>query len=366
MKKSFLSFCSIIGFSLISNATVWTVSNDVNSPGQFTSAQAAHDAASTGDTLYIHATENTYGDLNINKPLVVLGEGSMPNKQIQYSSIFNNINFSYADFPAISNSSGSKLIGLKINGTAYMQHENASGTPVRNISFERCQINSISGSGNSNIAFYNNIINYMGYMALYSSVITNNIIQTINLDDNSGFSNIVSNNIIQNGLTMKGAIISNNIFYNFASSGTIDNGNGNKELTWSNNLFFAAVSFSIGDIIFGTNTGTGNIINSDPKFVNPILPNTLHSYSYSFPATGPYANFHLQATSPGLNNGTDGTDIGIYGGPHPWVDGTTTDSRYRYFTMPSQVPHMISMDVLNPTIPVNGTLNIQFSAKTQQ
>ena len=61
--------------------------------------------------------------------------------------------------------------------------------------------------------------------------------------------------------------------------------------------------------------------------------------------------------------GTDGTQIGIYGGPTPWIDGG--DGIFRYGTMPSQVPYVTDMDILNTAIQENGTLNVNIKAKVQ-
>jgi hypothetical protein len=118
-------------------------------------------------------------------------------------------------------------------------------------------------------------------------------------------------------------------------------------------------------IISGTNTGTGNLFNVDPQFTTPSSVSIVLDYTYTNPSVGPFADFHLLSSSPGLNYGTDGTNIGIYGGNYSWIDGSTTDSRYRYFAMPNQVPHMIQMDISNPSLPINGTLNVNFNAKTQ-
>jgi hypothetical protein len=364
MKKQLLSSFFVFGVLLSAKATVWTVSNDVNSPGQFTSAQAAQDAASSGDTLYFHATPTSYGDLTVKKPLVLIGEGAYPNKAIQYSAIFGSITLSYSDSP-ITSASGSKIFGLIID---YLNigSECSVCNSLSNIEVARNKIY-IFQTYNIAInvyAYQNQIYNFWGVH--HSLVFTNNIIQNFNLNSDNGSNNLISNNIIENGLSARGAIVSNNIFYKSISGGVIDNSDNNKDLTWTNNLFFSGATFQLSDIVFGTNTGTGNILNTNPQCVLAILPSTLWGYNYTTPASGPFANYHLQASSQGVNYGTDGTDIGIYGGEKPWVDGTTTDTRYRYFTMPNQVPHMISMDVLNPTIPLNGTLNIQFTAKTQE
>lgn len=366
MNKSILFSVCALAISFSFNATVRTVSNNANSPGQYTSVQAAHDASSSNDTLLIHASDLTYDNLTINRPIVLIGEGYISNKQVQYTTKIAQIYLTYAVFPATTIASGTKIYGLNIDNL-YLQTANATNTAfINNVIIERCRIYSISGQyTHSNIVVEQNVFYYVSG-TYFSSIFSNNIVYQMNLNVSTGASNLISNNVFQLGLSAKGAVVSNNIFYNFTSSGAIDNGNSNQNLTWSKNLFFAATAFDLSDIIYGSNTGSGNIINVDPLFTTPELVSNVIAYTYTAPVAGPFADFKLQATSPGKNYGTDGTDIGIYGGGYPWIDATTTDSRFKYYTLPKQVPHMISMDILNPTIPVNGTLNIQFNAKTQQ
>ena len=51
-----------------------------------------------------------------------------------------------------------------------------------------------------------------------------------------------------------------------------------------------------------------------------------------------------------------------YGGITPFVEGATTDSRFRYFPMPA-MPQMLDLTITNPSIPANSTLNVNFSAE---
>jgi hypothetical protein len=222
--------------------------------------------------------------------------------------------------------------------------------------------------GHSNLTFTNNVIYsisqssaYAGYLS--NSVIANNLITNLQPILTFGSNNIVTNNIFQNYFNIKGAVVSNNIFYNYSSSGAINI--STVSCTFSNNLFFAFTPVVAANIISGTNTGAGNLFNTDPQYTTPSLAYDLWSYSYTTPAIGPFADFHLLSSSPGKNYGTDGTDIGLYGGNYAWIDGSTTDSRFRYFPITSQVPQMIQMNITSPTLPLNGTLNVNFNAKTQ-
>lgn len=351
-------------------ATIRTVSNNVNSPGQYTDLQAAITAAANNDTIYIHRSDLNYGTVTIDKPLTMIGEGALPNKQVQLStsSAYNvqiqGINLNYGTFPITTNASGSKFYGLSV--FSFNINYNSSGVGVNNLLFNRNKIGVIYlGSTHSNVTLTQNIITSVSQSsgsagALINSTISNNLISSFQPITSQGSNNIISNNIFQTYFWARGAVVSNNIFY---YSSTLDI--STILCTFSNNLFFGTNPVVGTSIISGTNTGTGNLFNVDPQFTTPSSVSIVNGYTYTNPAAGPFADFHLLLSSPGVNYGTDGTSIGIYGGNYSWIDGSTTDSRYRYFAMPNQVPHMIQMDISNPSLPINGTLNVNFNAKTQ-
>ena len=95
------------------------------------------------------------------------------------------------------------------------------------------------------------------------------------------------------------------------------------------------------------NLGSGNLINTNPLFVNYPLAGGA-AYNYTF-------DLHLQTGSPGKNFGTDGTDIGIYGGWMPYEVGANP-----YF------PQMMELTLPSgSSVPAGGTLNVHFKAKKQ-
>ena len=197
---------------------------------------------------------------------------------------------------------------------------------------------------------------------LSNSVISNSILTTIGWMEadnsliNKSSNNIVRNSILGNNCSIYGAVVANNIFYDPAVNQNIIT----KNSTYTNNLFYYKTTASITN---GTTTATGNIVNQDPMFVNPeSLPSLVSEYSFG--SQGPYANFTLSAGSPALTLGTDGTQAGIYGGPTPWIDGG--EGVFRYGTMPSLVPYVTDMDILNTSVPLNGNLKVSIKAKVQQ
>ena len=126
-----------------------------------------------------------------------------------------------------------------------------------------------------------------------------------------------------------------------------------------NNIFYAAyptggsgcaftknIGYMCPDMPGTGNIGSGNMNSTNPLFVNFPLLGAAFSWSY---------DFHLQATSPGKNAGTDGTDIGIYGGMLPLEPGTNP-----------HFPQMMTLTLPSgSSVPAGGTLNVHFTAKKQ-
>jgi len=108
--------------------------------------------------------------------------------------------------------------------------------------------------------------------------------------------------------------------------------------TYNNNLFVTsweppAPSFAANNLV------------SQPA--NSIFINQSGtSFSYS-------QDYHLQSTCPGKNAGTDGTDIGIYGGVFPWKEGSVPAN-----------PHFQSIKI-GPKTDNSGNLNVKIKVAAQ-
>lgn len=360
--KLFYSFF-LMFFVQALQAQVVTVSNNPNSPGEYTALQEAIDAAESGDTLYVHGSQISYGDVIITKPLTIIGAGAMPDKNFEMATLINKITFDHS-VDDTSSGSGSRLYGCIVTEI------DSWGGNITDIVIERCKITSITwdGYGNSEFVIQNNIISGIG--AAYDGPVTNSIVKNNIIQSVSGFGGaftIFTNNVVLSTFAgVYGLTISNNIFYlsNMPTSMTY--------CTYNNNIFKLYgedAEFTDTFINSGTNSGTDNLLNVDPNFIhyaaNISIPETLPmNYSYTSPAEGPFVDFHLAEGSPGIGYGTDGTDVGIYGGATPFVEGAQADSRFRYFPMPA-IPQMLDMTINNTSVPANGTLNVTFSASKQ-
>ncbi|HQE34155.1 MAG TPA: hypothetical protein PLQ70_05755, partial [Flavobacterium alvei] len=152
----------------------------------------------------------------------------------------------------------------------------------------------------------------------------------------------VSNNIIvcTSGVSIFSNcynVASNNLFLAQNATYTALNISGSaSNVVFSNNL-----TYNTSGTTLATLPGTGNYNNTNPSFV---LAPTLTSYSVT-------NDYH---SSNATLLGTDGTTIGIYGLNFPF------NKRGYSFSM----PYIESMTILNPTIPANGTLQINLTAKS--
>jgi hypothetical protein len=157
----------------------------------------------------------------------------------------------------------------------------------------------LSSGQHANMIIANNIIgSYRGALVITNNAaITNNVFFSLfSLNGNGGIGQITD------------CFVANNIVF---ESNTGEN--SSKRSTFNNNLSFGGTPDRLalpppGD---GTNSGQDNIVDQDPKFVNIDLDLAGGGYHVSF-------DLHLQDDSPGKGAGTDGTDIGIYGGSSPF------------------------------------------------
>ena len=99
---------------------------------------------------------------------------------------------------------------------------------------------------------------------------------------------------------------------------------------------------SNNDIPYGNNVGSNNIINQNPKFVNAV--------GYDFNLN---ENFNLQESSPALNAGNDGKDLGIYGGSEPFPSN---------YSLYPTLPYVTNLNIPNKNINYNGSIIINFDA----
>jgi hypothetical protein len=373
--KTTALFLSLTLAGLSAHATIHQVDNNANSPGVYTTIQAAHNAASAGDTLYIHGSPTEYAAADIEKQLTIIGEGALPDKNFAFRTAIYSLTFKFNATNTVS-SSGSRVYGCYFSYGIILGTNSAGTVAVNNITIQRNRTDYIllqgtgtngTASSHTGILISNNVIYAIQGGVLHNSIIRNNIIGEVTALGNQsiGSWSLINNFIYGRLWQNRSAVISNNIVYTGNSDPFGLGGYYNEYCTITNNCIIniSGVTLSNSDIIYGTNNGGNNLLNVDPLFVN--TNSDLQSYSYTYPAEGsPMANLNLQPNSPCLAYGTDGTDLGIYGGAVPFFEGTPADSRYRYFPMP-WIPAVLDMNIQNGSILPNGTLSVQFIGRKQ-
>ena len=306
-------------------------------PKFYASLDSAITHALAGDTLYLPGGSYSFST-QISKRLHFVGVGYNPDSTAV--TLPTQIN---GDISLLASASGGSMTGINFTGKIYF----GSGLPAENYTFFRCKINEfisfvIYGWSTiiKNNKFYENIIGNMSGGGELNYFI-NNIFGGF-----GGFGGIGSNNIFKNNifLNTSGGIGNSNNFENniFISQTTfrIDRSIEFQNSTFRNNLFLENISFPY----LTTNLGSGNIVNQTQASI--FINQTGNTFDYTH-------NYHLKSTCPGKNAGTDGTDIGIYGGSYPWKEGAIPNN-----------PHFQSVKIA-PKTDANGSLNVNIKVQAQ-
>jgi len=243
MNKNLFFFSVILlGFVIVSNATVWRLNNIPGVDADFTTnLQDAVDGVTSGDTIYVEQSPFNYGEVIIDKKVILIGGGYwLAENDSTQAKIENSI---VSNFIFNAGSEGSIISGLYIfrdyyNGM-YLTTINADSiTYSRNYIFKSSDSNiqiNIFGEREAIIIEQNwiacNSYNTCGIQIngeIGNSYIRNNFFYIV--DPNSyainqlsgGQELIISNNVIQGCIVTNYAIHINNILI----SGTFSNGSG--------------------------------------------------------------------------------------------------------------------------------------------
>ena len=261
---------------------------------------------------------------------------------MELNIILKHINTLSFNYSATSPASGTHIIGCEIS---YLNFQ----SDINNVIIERCYIGgNISLVADTGVVIKNNITyGYIYASTAYNLVVANNFIM---------YGNIV-------GPQVSTILVNNNIFINSSSA------SNSKYTTFDNNIFWycndnmaQSESFCIFDndvtitgngytLPTGNNTGSGDVLNPSPLFVSTNIP--INGLTYQTLAN---YNWQITSSSPAHNGGTDGTDIGIYGGTYPLPNLTGT----------SNIPQITNLTITNSSVPQNGNLNVELKARSQQ
>jgi hypothetical protein len=313
---------------------------------------SAYLKATNGD--YIYLPGGSFGlSYAINKKLYIFGAGHHPDSSLNTgrTSINNNISIE-------SGASGGSIEGINMPSNYLNIRFHYTGNKIKNYTIKRCRINGYidlddgnsqlpldsfptnvfisecvvlgisCGSGNSiGNYFSKNIIRFNIVLPNFCSI-KNNIFLTDGFAITVQYSTSFNNNNIENNIFLSPSPLEgvgcNNNYYN--------------NLKKTDNPFLYQCSVSNG-----SETGTIAVPNVDAVFV---------SFDPTY-ANFPYLdNYHLKPTCPGINAGTDGTDVGIYGTVSPTLAGWVPSNPHIYFKQ------------VAPQTNSSGQLQIQIKVRT--
>lgn len=338
MKKICFSFLLSLIVTSRLIAAVLTVNNAPAGGAQYSQINTAIAAAAPGDTLYVSGSATLYNGATVTKPLTIIGPGT-------YNASPLALPAKIQTFSILVGASNTAIFGFTIISGSISLAQNLANILISNCCFESSAMY-VPDVGCSNIIIRNNIfsggnasITYQGTSgggSTFNVFIEHNIINGfINsfIDPNTTLLNNTFYNSKINGTTpdaffnsCKNLIVKNNIFFNSNPSNNI-----------SNSLFDNNLTYTSGTAY--TPLGGTNIDNQNPLFVNAP---TSGNYNASL-------NLHLQSGSPASNAGSDGNDLGYFGGILP------VNPSGEHLNM----PFIRKMDVLNTNVTQNGNVNVK-------
>lgn len=300
----------------------------------------ALDAAVDYDTLYLSAGYFTAP--TIAKGVTVIGSGHFPDETDSTGALIQKRTYITSEITINAGADSLHLEGLYINGDI----EYSSSSSIDYVTIIRCRTSSINFNSSSETAAKN-------YNTITECFVTGNI------DFNYYGNNLtVRNSVIVGSYSIReingNALIYNNIFlYTYrviyaVSSSVIRNNifvaTSNPLYSYTSETVSNVISnnlFGSSSVNFGYNTPSNNYIGIAQE--NIFVDQTGNSIDYAH-------NYHLQNITSYL--GTDGTQVGIYGG-----DGFKEEG------MPSN-PQITSKSIAEKT-DSEGNLNISITVEAQ-
>ncbi|MBX2967278.1 MAG: hypothetical protein KF845_14125 [Cyclobacteriaceae bacterium] len=377
--KTLLTFGLILALAIPAWATVRTVSSNPATIGQFSTIQAAIDASTDGDTVYVYGSPNVYAAFTImDKKIAVIGPGWAPDKNLPHT--VRVAGATIRNSPAPGSPDGSELHGLVFTaGVTVSRNQVAGDIPVNNIRIIRCQFSYvpviwelgstgflIEGSVFYTQPGFSQGLRFTSTATYENFLVQNNIFYILNSWD----SGLTVNNLT-NGVNIR---FDHNLFY------SNNNGGGGaypvfvncRFLTLSNNIFNQAnaglgLSFSTFNNNITNNItlsaanatsnatpwnvnnnvdGGGNVANGNPGMADQTAVNSGDS--------SPLLNFTI-ASGPANNSGSDGKDMGLL--------YDATGSLNWNNSRNSRLPRIFSMNITNPTVTPGGNLNVTVDAR---
>jgi hypothetical protein len=299
------------------SATILTVDNNYPSIGNFTTLQAAHDAADPGDTLYVLPSDFAYAAITVTRKLTFVGSGyDLVQPTLKTSKIKGTLSFE-------AGSNGSVIEGFDSFSNEFIIVVDANSVMVQKNKLCR----TIIKPHHSGVTIQQNFL-------LYTGMQTNgpcNVTAFAIFIDHSNAGILIENNKIVNSTL------------NWSCNETLEYGNGiciadSSVVTILNNIIKLSSSFDCGHsalpYIVSPSATSDYFIANNIFLHGRVIGNALR-YSHNMYECGTIGtengnllfanwnavfmdvsqfNFHLKPGSPAFGAGQGGVDLGIYGG----------------------------------------------------
>lgn len=339
-------------------STILTVDNSIAGAAQYTTMQAAIDAASNGDTILVQPSGISYGNFTLNKRLVVIGAGFSPINGTAPPTIFGTVSLDGSE-------SHSTTFPFEIIGADIGQISKGSGSVLFMITFRRCRFTTMSANSIKQSLFEGCFFNPGSSISVlnfaWEDIVYRNCVF---INSNTSFAMQLS---IAFGAIS--ASFEHCIFYNAlssASSFNIFTANTSLSFNFINCIFEGRYNYNTTNAgynhcLIDNTVGSGHeaklsFLNANTTVPNSNIMGNPSFTAYTPPSTlSPSSRFMLGPGSAATGTGFAGQDIGVHGGA----------ATYSYGGMPS-VPTIILAMLLGTTNPADQSIEIFINAIIQQ
>jgi len=350
MKTTILTVLLFVATSASLQAQNLIAVQNAGTPAFFQQVDSAIIHSQNGDTIYIPGGSWNIS-IPINKCLHFIGVGNNPDstRVTSYTQIIGQMIL-------LTGSDGGSIEGISFNEGLSFGSSSANQN-VNNYKVSRCfipigiNLGYQMPSNSSNNIFSENIIGHINGYNSTQNAFYNNFINTLEYFN--------SNNIFYNNIFFQaGVMCCPTCWYETSTIANVFNSTfRNNIFPWPNNTF-PAICSSVTNCFFDNNIFMQNTS-------SPIAPGSMENNNiFNQPQGSIFVkqsgsgfdynqDYHLQSSCPGKNAGTDGTDIGIYGGAFPWKEGS----------VPSN-PHFQTVKIA-PKTDANGNLNVNIKVQAQ-
>ena len=343
--KKALFICFVLATSFLFAQTTYIVNNNAGTSADFTDLQAAIDTAVDGDIIHVQQSSTSYGTINLNKSLTLIGRS---HSDASYKTELSTINFA-------EGASNSIVKGFNITSGIFDAY--LSSNIISDVVIQDCWIQQVSlGSSET----YNNLL------------VQGNVFQS-SVTIGANTSNVLIVNNIINASSLSFSMVDTLLFANnvFGYYLGIYISNSTPDLMNISNCIFTADYPSDLTVSLSSSQGTFQITNC-------LTYNYDATANYNFATDTNITVSNSQENIDPLFTNRDGTSgsIATSGTFNPSLDDLTLqagspfgdDGLYEgYIFKPLGTPTglpSLKIDSYDPTVPKNSDLTVTITAKT--